>query len=110
MNKKIVLIFSLLTNVVLIALFWNANKNFEVARTENQRLDQARLEDIKNLEMLFQDTISKEEIFSILKSKFKNDEWFDKLDEHGIGFKGLFLIFDEAQNLKQIQVNSMQGK
>ncbi len=55
----------------------------------------------------FQLSVLKEQNYFILKNKFKDDEWFDKLDGVGNCAQRLFLVFDEQQNLEKIQVNSM---
>lgn len=105
------LYFSLFLNLMLLMAFIITAQSNAINASEVRRIDKARLEDIKSLEILIAGRISKSEVISRLRESTVNPEFFIKNrdDENGIGVSYIFLNFDKKNQLKNIEASSFEG-
>jgi hypothetical protein len=108
MSKKLLFI-SMIFNIILaslVGLFFQSNN---LVSNSRKFIDQRRIEDLQILEKLIIGRISKEETLIILKKHFKEDVFFDKPTENGVGAGTMFLVFDKNNLLSEVKTNSFDG-
>ncbi len=87
-------------------MLWHSN---DINSSETKRIDKMRLDDLKFLETLLIDRLSKEETLVILKTKVPQLQYFDKPEANSIGLGAMDIEFDKNFRLKKITSYSQVG-
>jgi hypothetical protein len=107
--RKHLIGLSLLFNVILAFLAYLSFTSNSLAVKENKFIDQTRLSDTKMMESLLVGRISKQQTLDIFRQNFKENAFFDKPSESGVGAGNLFLVFDDQDMLSKIEAYPFNG-
>ncbi len=107
--KVLFISFSFGLNILLSFFVFQLNESNKINSKEIKRIDSIRLSDLKHLETIFKNKISKAEVLNILDKKKDHSIYFDKPSENGIGLGSLFLVFDSKGSLSKIESPSFEG-
>lgn len=107
---KTLLIVSVLLNALLVLYSYVSRSTISHYEQKLVRIQDIYKVDVNALELLLKERITKPETLEIFKKHLKEDEFFDKPSESGVGVNLLFLVFGEDNVLKKIEKHDFAEK